>query len=661
MPDEISQLTVSPNGEALVPESLAKAISDMELEKSRNETIRDLEVRKSELHEHLKKSLAVLMQQRRATYENRWNRWRRNARSIYDPEKRSLKQDWQSAMFVPLSMMHKEIIKGSLYRTLVAGLPINIDHRPSGSKEQADMIRELTLREMERGKLEIKANDVFEDVCTYGTGVLKHAYVEETQPRTVRMPKYEDLTPDVQARAQAGIPQRVIGYIRQPQERIVYRGIRYWWVSIWDVFFPQQATDIKKTQVFQRFSMSYQDVLDGVRRGWYFPEAELKLKNVVEGELPPEDKQQEASDLLLSSISPKRVNNDKQHTAYEFWGLLPKKWVYLRQDEQDLVDDPDQLVPAKGLFTTEALLDCAENEKYDGSNPFEAATFIHQGGSIYGIGPMEMLEQIQDDINETSNQRKDNVQLILNRMFAILESAIVSKADLVSRPGGGIRLKGQDVRQAFAWLDAPDVTRSSYEETLHDERFAQEVLGSTRVTIGSGGAESKDITDTYGGLELLRTISNERLGYYAMLVEAEFLSQVIRGSYIDIYDSVNPDDVVKVLGEERASKFQLLTPEEVDNDYRLSPQGVFASVFRPQKKAAWRAFREMFKGNIWFNDIEIAKVIGQADEVPNLEKIIVPVKDPQSGQEVPFDVIQQMAMQGPPQLPGPPGRPAPRQ
>ena len=629
---------------ALPPELVDTIRAELESQ-GQQDFLADIEARKSELHAHLKRWLARCMIKRRAEKEDKWNRYRRNSKSIYDPAKSAEKEAWQSKVFIPISLQQKEIIKAQLHKTIIQGLPYSMKPRPSGTLEQASSIKELLLRELQRCRFESKSDNVFDDVTTYGVGFMKWAWVNEEERRSVRQPTYEPMSIEVLQRAQLGVEPRIVGYERVMTTRLVYRGIRAWWVSIWDLFFDTDASDFDTCPKAHRVRLSFQEILNNIREGFYFQESASKIKDTQENKSLDEDKQEMRADEHKIDESVPSSRNERQITGYEYFGKLPKKWVYLRPEEQHLVDDPEELVPAKAVFCAEALFDVAENERYDGRSPFSRAVYIDVPGSIYGMGIMEMLEQIQDDLNEGANQRKDNVSLILNRMFAILEKAIVSPKDLVSRPGGGIRIKStstDDVRKGIMWLDTPDVTKSSYQETLDSERFAQELTGATRVTIGSGGQDTGDITDTYGGMQILRNIANERLGYHAAMIESGFITSILKSFYAEIYANITPDELIRILGPERVSTFQLLTPEEVEQDYQYAPEGVFSNVYKPSRTPQWLAFREAFKGNPWFNDLAMAQQIAAAIDLPQAHDIIVPIKDPLTGEEIPFEQIQQM-------------------
>lgn len=617
---------------------------------------RDVAERKMELHSYLRNWLSTAMMHRREDYEDKWNRWRRNMRNIYDPTKKMQKENWQSTMFVPLSMQNKEIIKSQLYRTLTAGLPVDVKPASSGSQDEASAIKDLVLPQMQRSKYDVASNDLWDDVLTYGTGFMKIFWEKKYARRSKRIPQYAPIAPEqmmqmqqMQQMGQPVPPQQPVGYQRMAaQPTLVFNGVSAYHVSIWDMFFGEDvgAGNIQNVMHAQRYKMTFQEILDGIKMGHFFPEAAPALRDVMEQLQPTQDKQEEWADFNRTSIRPPKQINDRKHTVYETWGMLPKRLAYLRPEEQNLIDNPDELVGCKMLFANEVLLDVSENDDYKGESPFLSTGYVHIPGEIYHMGVGEMLEQIQDAINEDTNQRKDNVSLILNRMGAILERAIVSRADLISAPGRWIRIKSNssdDVTKAVAWMDTPDVTKSSYMETLNQERFAQELTGANRVTIGSGGIGTKDVTQTKGGMALLKQSSQDRLIYYAQVIESDFCLSAIKRFYSLIYNNMQPDQVAQFLGPDRARFFVPRPPEEVENDYHFSPEGVFSAMHQPIRISQWQAFRDQYKGAPFFDDQAMAMILAKGIEIPDLDKVIQIMRDPITGKPLPFQMMQQLS------------------
>jgi hypothetical protein len=214
-----------------------------------------------------------------------------------------------------------------------------------------------------------------------------------------------------------------------------------------------------------------------------------------------------------------------------------------------------------------------------------------------------MLFDDQDEINEHSNLGIDNMNLIMNKMIAVLETALVNpEQDLVSKPGGIVRLKYgvvDDVRKGIMPIEFPDLANSFFKHRFDIERMVQEKTGANRVTLGSSGVV-KDTNQTLGGMELLRQMFNERVAAYGMIIESAFLMKAADKIYGIIFQEVGeqgPEILKPILGDEpvkiderqdpmtgrvvplivpRYKAFALVPPEEVSMAYRFKPMGIFS-------------------------------------------------------------------------------------
>ena len=93
--------------------------------------------------------------------------------------------------------------------------------------------------------------------------------------------------------------------------------------------------------------------------------------------------------------------------------------------------------------------------------PFVMARICPVPNEIYGIGLMEMVTCLQNELNDVRNARMDNVKLALNRMWIVARDADVDLEKLISEPGGVILSNYAD---GIVPLPQNDVTQSSFAE-----------------------------------------------------------------------------------------------------------------------------------------------------------------------------------------------------
>lgn len=107
---------------------------------------------------------------------------------------------------------------------------------------------------------------------------------------------------------------------------------------------------------------------------------------------------------------------------------------------------------------------------------------------------------LQSEINDTANQRMDNVRLALNKRYVVRRGANVDLAALSrSVPGGGIMAK--DPEKDVRVLDFPEITGSSYQE---QDRLAQEQDELMGMFSGSSVQANRSLNETVGGMNLLQ-------------------------------------------------------------------------------------------------------------------------------------------------------------
>jgi hypothetical protein len=567
---------------------------------------------KQDLLTYCQKFIIDAISWRRTSFEPDWYLYRRNADSIYDPNLLVRKESWQSRAFIGMTASHRENIHAALYKMMVGVTPpVEIRPRNTQPKDQSTNIRDLLLREMEKSRFNVGFNAVLDDASTFGSGFVRIRYETKYEERYVRFPEYEQLRITDPGAVQQSFDgtRKIQSYKGQTQNVKTYRGLRFEPLSIWDIFIDPKALEIKGNAIAYRFKYTYGEIVKGVRDGYYFPEAVHLLRNAPSREIEPVDRAIVMADRTISPSYPHRTDYARKIQCHELYMRLPKKWVLLHNEP---IDDPEALVPARVLMAGEpegpiqTLLAVEVNEDYEGEPPIYKLDFIPVADRFYGRGISEMLKHYQEIVNETVNQRNDNIALNLNRMFGIIEKAVLyPDQDLVSKPGGFIRLDSKyvkDIREAMMPIEFPDITQSAYKEVQELERYAQERTSVNRVTLGTNGLVN-DANRTATGLEILRQSAGEKFAYVGMLMEHTFLYEVFRAMWKNLYANIEPQDVIDALGPEKAATFKLLTPEEIEQDYIYEPQGIFTMENRTLTQQRLAALYQQFMQEPWLDQM----------------------------------------------------------
>lgn len=643
----------------ILPQEATNYLQEFEAEQSSKAASQARAVAISELLSWCNQWLEKAKNWRKQSYEDKWLDWQRRADAEYDPAVAARKEGWQSKVFPPITPSHRETVHAALYR-MIAGSrpPLEMHPRPGGTEEQAEDIKDLILREMEKSSFEYAFNYALEDATTYGDGFVRMRWEDKYEDRKKRKPVYAEIDPldaaQVAQSFQSGPP--IIGYEDVVEPSLIYRGVRFEHLSIWDVFPDPKALEIEGNPIAHRCRLAYGDIVEGVRQGYYLPEAQEALENIPTDETEPDDKLAANIARDISDVTVERTKYAKTYEVYWLHARLPKKWVLINGEE---IDDPEELMPARILFHKNTVCAVELNDAYDGEAPYIKLPYIPVAGQFYDRGVPEILKDIQDVISETVNQRIDNVALCLNKMFAVIEKALVDSRDLVSKPGQGIRLNAKalgpngDVRNAILPLDFGDVTKSSYSDVLEFERYAQERTSANRVTLGTAGLVN-DANQTLGGQELLKQAAGEKFAWIGMVMEFGALKKIFRKYWSLIYSNYQPQDVLVALGPERAMMFKMMSPEDVDMGYRYEPQGIFEMENKAVAQAMLQSVRQQFAGLPWIDDMAFFdKIVKKGGEDPTTLKL----SPKEMQQKLVADGILAMTS-GPPGEPGPAGTPS---
>ncbi len=602
---------------------------------------------------------------RRASYEEKWLKYQNNADGVFDKNVAQAKSDWQSKVHVNVTASHRETIHAHLYRT-ICGVkpPLEIKARfDLGDIDQSDNIRDIILREMDKSRWETEFNKILEDSTTYGSGFIRVGYKSEKATRAIRRPIRESW----QDNAVADLPSfayraatnnlKIMGYQESEEEIQVYRGLELRHLSIWDIFPDPKALKIFNSPIAYRYKLTYGELIDGIRQGYYYAETADKLKGISDEDTYKQGEDEVQSDREVQDSKTDKTQYSNVLECYEHFVKLPQKWVYGANGMD--VEDPEALVPCRVIFHKDCILAIEKNMEYDGEAPIYKMDYMPLNMSFYGRGIPEMLLDSQAVINDVVNQRLDYGAMSLNHSFAVIERALVNpKQDLEQKPGMMIRIDGNKaangVSGAIMPINLPDTpVRAGFSEVNEAERWAQERTSANRVTLGTSGLV-KDANQTLGGQQMLRESAGEKFSFIGLHMEVSFLQDFFKAIWKVVYQNLTPEDIENAIGPERAKTFILVAPEEMD-DYIYTPLGVFTMENKAMRQARILQLRQSFLGAPWLDDEKFFDAAAQtADEDPEKFK-----KDEQQILEEQAQMIQpggqpEVDLTGAPMEPMPP-------
>ena len=564
---------------------------------------------------------------RKASFEDNWRKFQMNADSTYDPAISAKKEGWQGRAVWPITASHRENAQAALFKTEMGpNPPLEYKSRTQAAPpqmpgmppvvDQGQLIRDLVLWEREKAQYPTGRNNVLEDKTTYGSGFMRARFETKTEPRKIKVPQYAPLDTNDQMAMMAAMDgqRQVVGYSDEIQEVVVYRGVRLEHISIWDIFPDPKALQIKGHPIAHRYNTTFGEVSEGVELGYYLPECIDKLKTRESDEETPSDKQPVESDRLITPGKIKRTEYGKNIECFEIEARLPKKWVLINGEP---IDDPERLIPAvvrikKGV----AVISTAPSESYDGEPMIYKDDYFPVAGQFYGRGIPEMLKDVHLVATETINQRLDSGSIGLMQKFAVMEKYLVDPKD-IEEDRRAIRLRVptggtiDDVRKVFSRIDMGSPDKSAFIEPQEWERIGE---SRTSITKTTQGIEDNSDT-TLGAQKIQMGVTGGKMAYLGMLSEYDFQAKISHAIWALIYQNYNPEDYAMALGPEKAQQLQLMSPEQVAQNFRMVPKGIFESENKAKRQAQIGALTQQFAPFPWFNMVGSAKAqIAAADE-----------------------------------------------
>ena len=438
---------------------------------------------------------------RHKAYEKKWERYYAMYRSYLelrrtyrgsprdrDDAVRDAQRQWGAELFIPYCFM---VIETVLPRMLSGNMKVNVVPGDPDSEENVDHVKLMLERQADQIDYDLRSQDVAKSGLMYGLGVQKTYW----RTRFREQPVLEKASPLI-----AGQPEWITGKMTKKK---VFDDPWAEQVDIWDFFWDPDATDIDESC----------DYL--IHRTW---RSDLYVRRMVESGLWRQDYPLE--DLL--AMGPATSRDDERNTRDRVSGLdeqVPNKqhevWEY--HDGKKIITLLDGQVPV--------LKDgSADNPFWHGEEPFQAYRPTKVPNEFVGIGEIEPIEHLQQEMNTLRSQRRDNAALVLQRSFAYFEG-MVDPDHLKFGPGMAIPVNG-DPRQLLFPIDVGDIPNSGYQEEAH---IQEDIARTTGIDDGQAGiANQAANAQTATGAQLVQAAANVRIQQKARLFAMQVIKPMVR-------------------------------------------------------------------------------------------------------------------------------------
>ena len=233
------------------------------------------------------------------------------------------------------------------------------------------------------------------------------------------------------------------------------------------------------------------------------------------------------------------------------------------------------------------------NENYHGGwRDYVIGFSVIETHKNYPAGQVELGQELQAESNDIANQRRDNVQLAMNKRFLFRRTGQVDLQALMrSSPGSAIAVG--DPNNDVKVMETNDVTGSSYQEQDRINVDMDEITG----TFSQGSIQSnRAMNETVGGMEMLTNDSNVMTEYQLRVFSTTWVEPVLYQlmRLVQVYEE---DNVILALSAEKADLFEEFKIEQITDDLLMKDLSLNVNVGTDSTNPAKAADRLMYAVN----------------------------------------------------------------
>lgn len=198
---------------------------------------------------------------------------------------------------------------------------------------------------------------------------------------------------------------------------------------------------------------------------------------------------------------------------------------------------------------------------FTGERPLALGVGIIETHRLFPTSVAELGQNIQREINEVTNQRLDNVKLVLNKRYFVKRGSQVDLKSILRNVPGSVTFVN-DVASDVRDFDFTDVTSSSYEEQNRLATEYDELVGNFSQ---SSVANNRRLNETVGGMQMMRSASFGLTEYLIRTFSETWVNEVLT-QLVKLEQKYETDFVLLALAAEKAQIFQKYGIDEVTDE-----------------------------------------------------------------------------------------------
>lgn len=207
-----------------------------------------------------------------------------------------------------------------------------------------------------------------------------------------------------------------------------------------------------------------------------------------------------------------------------------------------------------------------ENPFWHGELPFIIGGYDQLPGEIVGDSLVGAIADLQHLLNAQVNQRLDNVNMIINKMWKVLRGAEIDEEELRTRPYGIVHVDSHDDIQEIQFSD---VTSSAYVEEEHTLQNIERASGVYRHTMGQPLSKRQTATEAVS----LQANADERVELRVGLLSDEWFGPLVQMMADNNQQFISPGTVIKIMGPHGLPVLMDIDPADIEGEFEFEYRG----------------------------------------------------------------------------------------
>lgn len=397
--------------------------------------------------------------------------------------------DPRSNLHIPRTYQIVDTIRAHLVNAFFGRRPY-IEFVPSPSKQnranlqlaedKAEVASALVDQQLDKNKIVAKYYDFTTQKLVFPCGIMNVGWRYEEEVVKKKVP-VKEIAKDV-----TGKIFYTGNYVYEAREsnEVIWDDNEIKVIDFFDFWPDPKGTDLDDCRgVFQREFITYKNLAKRINFLAYLDEGTIypvDLKKIMKERPHEEGREKRMSEVGYSTDMGRDYFNSedeqlKENTKFEL--------LHYWEDDRHAI-----LVNRTRLIYEGPSLYWRHRKK-----PFVVESFDRLPNEFYGKSVVDVVADLQEEENAIHNQRNDNINMIINKMWKVRRSADIDKSELVSKPHNVIEV---DDLEDVSVFDQSEVPSSSFEQQSIVAQSAENAVGATKIVQGAESEGSQTATES---------------------------------------------------------------------------------------------------------------------------------------------------------------------